>query len=96
MRSIIAQAALPKMHGSIETTTMFEPDKGSNEMEIVIEDEKNLKRIRFRNVGDGNQSAAIQFSMSEYNRDTNRTKHFSFSIPQVLAELFLSHLNIVK
>lgn len=95
-RKRLKESCFTKMHGKQETTTLYEPDAGSNEMEMVIDYDKHLTRVRFRNVGAGNESAAIQFSISEYNRDTNRTKHLSFSVPEPLVQLFLSHLNTVK
>lgn len=95
-RKKLKESSFIKMYGKQETSTVYEPEAGSNEMELVIDYDKSLTRVRFRNVGDRNEAAAIQFSISEYNRDTNRTKHISFSVPQPLAELFLSHLNTVK
>lgn len=75
-----------------EENVIYTPEPGSNDVKITVSNSKRFTTIKFRNVGEGNPDAAIQFSVSEYNRDTNRTKHLSFSIPQQLAHLFIAHL----
>lgn len=52
--------------------------------------------VVFRNVGELNPDHSIQFSLTEYNYRTNRTKHTSFNIPLALAELFITSIQEVK
>lgn len=52
--------------------------------------------VIFRNVGELNPDHSIQFSVTEYNYRTNRTKHTSFNIPLALAELFITSIQEVK
>jgi len=79
-------------HYHKEENAIYTPDPGSNEVELTISNNRTFTRVKFRNVGEGNPDAAIQFSISEYNKRTDRTKHLSFSVPQELAHLFINHL----
>lgn len=67
-----------------------------NEEYTIIEvvDRNTRKEIKYRNVGMRNEDSAIQFEITEY--ANNRTKHFGFSIPPTLSELFIANLQNVK
>lgn len=79
-----------------EITTLYEPDIILKEMELEITTKKYLKRVTFRNVGNANPGAAIQFTIEEYNKATNRTRYISFSVPLCMAEAFIEHLKTVQ
>jgi len=59
---------------------------------IEIVTDKYKKEIRFRNVGEKNNEASIQFNITEYTFKTNRSKHTSFDIPLPLVDLFISKI----
>lgn len=59
---------------------------------FVINDGKKRTEVKYRNVGDKNAEASIQFSGETYNHETNRTNGFSFSIPLEMADIFMKGL----
>lgn len=78
-----------------EVSTLHEPNN-YGEMELIIKDRATSKKIRFRNVGNRNINSSLQFECQEFNIKTNRTKHFSFSVPLALVEIFIEHLTKVR
>lgn len=80
------------MHND-ETTEIYTDAKFTY---IHIKERKSFTEIEFRNVGTLNIDASIQFSIREYNTETNRSKSVSFSIPEPLAALFIEGVQRVK
>lgn len=56
---------------------------------IVISDGVTNKTIEFRNVGEVNPDAQIQFIIQEYRIVSNRTTSVSFSIPAAAVDYFI-------
>lgn len=78
-----------------ELITLHAPNN-AGEMKLIIQDGAKVTKIAFRNVGERHPAGSIQFTCEEYTIRTNRTKHFSFSVPFEMAELFLQHLAKVR
>lgn len=80
-----------------KTTSVYAPnDMGETEIIVETEDcsKPTRKSIKFRNVGEGNPGAMIQFQVSErtwYGEDKTRSRENTiyFSIPAFMAEEFI-------
>lgn len=75
------------------TTEMFIKDEYTF---FVIKNRDGYKEIKFRNVGSKNEESAIQFEIEEYKNKTNRRRQINFSIPLVMAEIFIERIGIEK
>jgi hypothetical protein len=76
------------------TIELYKPgahDCGSSKLKII--DRKKITEVEFRNVGQINQEAMIQFTIEERNRESGRTKLVSFSVPAVMADAFITMLS---
>lgn len=78
-----------------EQYTLLAPNS-AREMILKIAHRRTVKTVSFRNVGPANTDSQIQFTIEQYNGDTNRTTALSFAVPANMVELFLEHLNTVK
>ncbi|MCP4131929.1 MAG: hypothetical protein GY754_13205 [bacterium] len=52
-------------------------------------------KVEFRNVGDEDTDATLQFVVEEYCTETNETNAISFSVPAEFSDLFISSLRKV-
>lgn len=75
------------------TITEFYKEENDKEVAFIINDGDDKRTtVKYRNVGDKNKEASIQFNIEKYNYKTNRTTDISFSIPYEMADLFINNL----